>query len=686
MTPFGTRGARTSSRSRSDCAAARRRRLRAPILATLLFLFGAAEARGATLGCPGDCDRDSRVTIVELIVGVESLLRDGAAPAVGAACTAFDTDRDAAVSLGELVAAVRAALFGCPLEVVPFRAEVDEADSSLLLTPLEALGGDRVYSVVLTQGVRDAEGRALVADEAFAASIGIEPASGDGPVALFSDDPEAPGNPYPEGRLVREGGFVHVPDRFALRGLEERDGLAVARGVLRETADQLETVRGFSTTAPVRIGLSASVDVSTVNPQTVLFFARTDGQLDTAGALRAAARNGVAAADVALAISFPTQPIEDDLVAIHALFAAMDDDEFRVDLVDPDPDDDLPIGVFGPGEFDDCAGAGAALPVVVSGLLPTREFRGVDGIFDPAKIDGSSPAEIVPVRFLLAVPDTPPPHRVVILQHGFANSDCFVLSLAEELGRDDLAVIGISAVSHGRRGNFFDLLSQTTLMVRDIFRQTHADQMALVRAIEAGIDWDGDGSADLAADHIGYLGVSLGGILGSTLIGVEDAIRVAVLNVTGGRVAFLGDNPGTRDIYAATYAERAELELGTPEFEVFLRRLLELGQQGLDPADGLNFARRWSIDPLPGFAPRRVLMQEGIDDTLVSNASTEELAGAAGLPADVALSDAGGVSALWRFDEPGGHGILARQDVRAQAAEFLASGGTRIVDPFAPSE
>jgi hypothetical protein len=663
---------------------ARRTVAHAAALLAALLAVGAVPQRGSALACPGDCNRDSNVTIEELIVGVGRLLGD---PALEPLCSAADIDGDAEVSLGEAVAAVESALHGCRLARVPFRAELTQDGAGLLLTPLGALRGSGTYSVVLTSGVHDAQGRALQADAAFRASLGLGPAEGDGPVALFSDDPEAAGNPYPEARLVRDDGTVHVPDRFALAGLEEREDLATARGVLRATADQLEGVHGFSTTAPVRIALSALVDLSTVNAQTVLFFERSDGGLDMNGALRAAAGAGVSAAAVALAISFPTQPIEDDLLAIRDLFDAMGDDDFRVVLQDPDPQDDLPIGVFGPGQFDDCAGAGATLPIVVSGLLPTRDFRGEDGIFDPRKIDGTAPPEIVPVRFLLAVPDSPPPHRVVILQHGFAGSDCFVLSLAEELGRDDLAVIGISAVSHGRRGNFFDLLNDTPLMVRDIFRQTHADQMALVRAIEAGIDWNGDGTPDLDPHDIGYLGVSLGGILGSTFIAVEDAVQAAVLNVTGGRVAFLGENPGTRDIYAAAYAQRAQLEVGTPEFETFLRRLLALGQQALDPADGLNFARRWRIDPLPGSAPRRVLMQEGIGDALVSNESTEELAAAGGVPAEVALTSPDGVSALWRFDGPGGHGILSsRADVRAQATVFLASGGTRIIDPFTPAD
>jgi hypothetical protein len=241
-----------------------------------------------------------------------------------------------------------------------------------------------------------------------------------------------------------------------------------------------------------------------------------------------------------------------------------------------------------------------------------------------------------------------------------------------------------SPPSHGRRGNVFDLLSAAPLQVRDIFRQTNADQMAVARAIQAGIDIDGDSVPDIEPSRFGYLGVSLGGILGATFIALEPSLQMAVLNVAGGRVAFLGDNPGTRPIYSQYYATLAQLDITSPEFEVFRQRLLELGQQALDPGDPLNFARRWHLAPYPGFAPRRVLMQEGIGDNLVANDSTEALAIAGGLSAQQPMSDPNGLSGLWRFDPPGGHGIFSRADVRAQAFFFIDTAATEIDTPPAP--
>jgi dienelactone hydrolase len=356
----------------------------------------------------------------------------------------------------------------------------------------------------------------------------------------------------------------------------------------------------------------------------------------------------------------------------------------RVVLTDPDPTDSLVIGVFtrsASGPFATFFADNPDVGTVAHGLLPSPDFRGEGKLFDPSKVSGATPAEPVLIDFYLTLPASPGPHRVVVLQHGFGGDNSFGLTVATELAQVGLAGIAISAVSHGRRGSPLDLLSSTPLQLRDIFRQTNADQLALVRAIQTGIDVDGDGVSDVDPTGLGYLGVSLGGILGGTFIAIEPSVEMAVLNVAGGRVAFLGNNPGTRPIFTQYLATQAKLDVASPEFETFLQRMLALGQQALDPADPLDYARRWHLDPFAGFAPRRVLMQEGIGDLLVSNDSTEALAAAGGLIGDVAMSDPAGVSGLWRFEPPGGHNIFARPDVREQAIHYLASNGTEIVAP-----
>ncbi len=61
-------------------------------------------------GCPGDCDGDGRVTVSELVAGVNDLLT----PIVGGLrCAALDTDGNGTITVAELVAAVNSALRGC---------------------------------------------------------------------------------------------------------------------------------------------------------------------------------------------------------------------------------------------------------------------------------------------------------------------------------------------------------------------------------------------------------------------------------------------------------------------------------------------------------------------------------------------------------------------------------------------
>lgn len=70
--------------------------------------------------------------------------------------------------------------------------------------------------------------------------------------------------------------------------------------------------------------------------------------------------------------------------------------------------------------------------------------------------------------------------------------------------------------------------------IRDCLRTTALDYRKLIREIEGGIDFDGDGRRDLDANRIQYLGQSLGAMYGSILMGLEGNLQGGVLNVGGG--------------------------------------------------------------------------------------------------------------------------------------------------------
>jgi hypothetical protein len=78
--------------------------------------------------------------------------------------------------------------------------------------------------------------------------------------------------------------------------------------------------------------------------------------------------------------------------------------------------------------------------------------------------------------------------------------------------------------------------TQAIVGTRDGLRQTTIDLMQLVKELEAGIDVDGDGAPDLSRTRIYYAGQSFGGIYGTQLLGLEPDIRAGVPNVAGGPI------------------------------------------------------------------------------------------------------------------------------------------------------
>lgn len=99
---------------------------------------------------------------------------------------------------------------------------------------------------------------------------------------------------------------------------------------------------------------------------------------------------------------------------------------------------------------------------------------------------------------------------------------------------------------------------------RDGLRQTVIDLMQLVRQIEAGIDVDGDGSADLNAQRIYYAGQSFGGIYGTILLGVEPGIQAGVPNVPGGSISEVARLGAFRVLTAIALASRQPQLLNLP--------------------------------------------------------------------------------------------------------------------------
>jgi hypothetical protein len=258
--------------------------------------------------------------------------------------------------------------------------------------------------------------------------------------------------------------------------------------------------------------------------------------------------------------------------------------------------------------------------------------------------------------------------RAVIYQHGLGAERSSVFAIADALCAQGWAVLAIDIPFHGMRAEADpavldlahaygpstgpDLYGDVTgapvyigyvgasddrgalspfhpFYVRDVLRQSVLDLFALVRQVEEG-DWSvlealgGPTGLDFAAEPLGFVGVSLGGIVGTTFVTAEPGIGAAVLNVTGGGLTQLvASSAGFRGTFLPLVAPRIGLDLAALDDAVLPARFspeLALYQVLLDAGDSTSFA------PILAERPKDVLFQMAIDDETVPNSATEGLA------------------------------------------------------------
>ena len=362
------------------------------------------------------------------------------------------------------------------------------------------------------------------------------------------------------------------------------------------------------------------------------------------------------------------------------------------------------------------------------------------------------------VYFNLFIPSGPRPTNgwpVVIFGHGFTDSKQGApFAVASTLAHNGIASIAINVVGHGfgpnstltviqgpgatvlpeggrgvdQDGNgqitssegssTFVLSPQGTIGSRDALQQTTADLMQLVRAIQGGIDADGDGLPDLDANRIYYAGQSFGGIYGAIFMGIENDIRAGVPNVPGGSIIdIVRLSPSFQLLLTQALAVRTPSLLNTTTPPLFfndnspLRNLppvtnnvpgaiaiqtLEdtsrwLGQSG-DPVAWAPFIRK---DPLPGDLAKSVIIQFARGDETVPNPTATALIRSGDLKDRAtffrndlafALGVGFGKNPHTFLTNIGGTPQVAAVAVGAQTqiGVFLASDGALTIDPDGP--
>jgi hypothetical protein len=100
--------------------------------------------------------------------------------------------------------------------------------------------------------------------------------------------------------------------------------------------------------------------------------------------------------------------------------------------------------------------------------------------------------------------------------------------------------------------------------------QTVIDNMALARALKAGVNVPGAGNDVLSRTDISYFGISFGGIYGTMLMGVDPVFKRGLLNVPGGPIVDIARLSGFRgDLRATLAVARPRLLNGGPGLDGF---------------------------------------------------------------------------------------------------------------------
>lgn len=239
---------------------------------------------------------------------------------------------------------------------------------------------------------------------------------------------------------------------------------------------------------------------------------------------------------------------------------------------------------------------------------------------------------------------------VVIFQHGITSDRTAMLALAPRLAAAGFVTVAIDLPLHGippadcsqsenalcparqqlrganatfgARERTFDVDQQapegidasganyinlgSLLTARDNNRQAVADLLHL-RAVLPRLNLDQQPGGDIDPNRVYFFGHSLGGIVGTNFVALDDQVRAATLANPGGGIGKLLDGSRSIGPQIAAGLAASGVEQGTDGYETFLR----FAQQVVDSGDPINYASRLS--------DRRVHFIEVVNDLVVPN-------------------------------------------------------------------
>ncbi|MBS2039567.1 Ig-like domain-containing protein [bacterium] len=369
----------------------------------------------------------------------------------------------------------------------------------------------------------------------------------------------------------------------------------------------------------------------------------------------------------------------------------------------------------------------ATLPVPAAGLpagAPIGNFTGSGLPGDPALTVVNQKNKSVWVMAPGSL-GTNTARPVVIFQHGITRSRDDVFAIANSLCGAGYVVVATDLVVHGEdtpttvpattSGQLFINLPFLRNS-RDNIRQSAVNLFYLTKVIkDGGFDFDANPGSDFATSNPAYVGQSLGSIVGTVFTSTEWNSRLAVLNVAGGRITSLLLNSVQISPQIIAGLAGNGVVRGSSTFTQFFL----IAQTVVDDADPFNYAAPALTgalkQPADGSAASQVLQQEVINDQVVPNVASRDLARAfaqvplfkhvqrtnpAGVVQDIGIAQAPttdnaatAYAGSGFFQYPtGSHGFLLDPNQgntsagQLQTATYIGSilllGTPRIIDPF----
>jgi hypothetical protein len=260
---------------------------------------------------------------------------------------------------------------------------------------------------------------------------------------------------------------------------------------------------------------------------------------------------------------------------------------------------------------------------------------GEDGTIGPDEAPAIQRTYTLKVSVFLPGDGQDGPYPVALFGHGLLGDRGEAHGYARQVAGDGLAVIGIDAPAHGDHPTykpqiiadlsslwFFGVDIATKSMdvkrLRDNWRLAAFDKLQVAAAARAGFDADGDGDDDFDHGPMHWAGHSLGSVMGSQLVAMDDHFVSAYLSVPGGRVSEIVHRG---QIFAPLVSLMAPEGIGQGDVD----RFFPLLQTAIDRGDPAT----WAGLVVDGH--RDVFAQMVIDDDIIPNACTRYLARALGL-------------------------------------------------------